>query len=343
MKDGRRRFRPLRVEAPLRADLAGGTLDIWPLGLLHPGAVTVAVALSLRARAELSPSPDPSRHRIRSADLGLAAERPVGVRGRASRGRLALYTRLVALLDPGRGTEIVMRSPVRAGSGLGTSSALGIALAAGLSALSGRRRPPGRLVGLVRDVEAEILGIPTGTQDHWAACRGGIVLLEHGPDGPRVSRTSGAQLAALSDRLLLIDTGRGRSSGPSNWDMFRRRLDGHPAAVRALAAVTRAARRAAEALAAGDWRALGRAMSADLFARAEWSPLVLPRRAEAILTAARRAGAWGARMCGAGGGGFGVALAPPERRRRVADAVAAAGGAVVPARGSARGLRIEAV
>ena len=43
------------VRAPLRADLAGGTLDIWPLGLLDEGGATVAAALTLRAEARCGP------------------------------------------------------------------------------------------------------------------------------------------------------------------------------------------------------------------------------------------------------------------------------------------------
>jgi len=54
-------MRPVRVisSAPTRLDLAGGTLDIWPLYLFHPGAVTLNLATTLRAHCTLSPSPDP--------------------------------------------------------------------------------------------------------------------------------------------------------------------------------------------------------------------------------------------------------------------------------------------
>ncbi|UCF67619.1 MAG: hypothetical protein JSV80_17970, partial [Acidobacteriota bacterium] len=181
--------------------------------------------------------------------------------------------------------------------------------------------------------------------DHWAACRGGLICLEHTPRGPVLRPMPQGVLQALGETLLVIDTGHARSSAPSNWDLFRRRIAGEPGAVSALADVARAGRRGAEALAVGDWRRLGRAMSADLEARARWSSLVLPSRSAALLAAARRAGAWGGRVCGAGGGGFAVVLAPPQRRRRVADAVAAASGGaaggLVETRPDPRGLTVR--
>lgn len=354
----------ITARAPVRADLAGGTLDIWPLGLLHPGAVTVAVAVSLFAQVRVAPASRRGALLLRSLDLG--SERRIDAPWPALRpSRLELLERLGRLLAPG-GAVIESRSPVGAGSGLGTSSALGIAAAAALTRLSanragrqettvsgrGRRkgqdgpRPGGgrldreKLIRLVRDTEAQILGIPTGTQDHRAAWVGGALVIEHQPGGGRVHRLGRGPFALLSRSLLLVDSGRSRSSGPSNWDMIRRRLDGDAVARRALARVAAAGRRAAEALATGDGPRLGRAMTADLEARKAWSPLVVTPEFEEIFRAARRAGAWGFKVCGAGGGGYGAVLAPPEHREPVVAALEEAGAVVSPARPAARGLRI---
>ena len=58
------------VHAPLRADLAGGTLDIWPLGLLDEGGATVAAALTLRAKAWAGPPARAGHWTLRADDLG---------------------------------------------------------------------------------------------------------------------------------------------------------------------------------------------------------------------------------------------------------------------------------
>jgi D-glycero-alpha-D-manno-heptose-7-phosphate kinase len=330
----------LVARAPVRADLAGGTLDLWPLGLLEPGGATVAVAVSLEVEVSVGPGPRPGVARLVSRDLELRLDRRLDAPS-PRRGPLELLERLARELAPPAGVELVSRSPVRAGSGLGTSSALGIAAAAALLRARGERPRRERLVALVRDVEAQVLGIPTGTQDHEAAARGGVVVMEHAAGGARVERWAGGLLRALAERLLLVDSGAARSSGPSNWDMFRRRIDGDEAARRAFARVARAGARARDALVAEDWRALGRAMRADLAARREWSPLVLTPALEQVFAAAAGAGAQGARVCGAGGGGYAVVLAPPGRRGRVAAAIAEAGGRPVAARPVARGLAVR--
>jgi D-glycero-alpha-D-manno-heptose-7-phosphate kinase len=218
---------------------------------------------------------------------------------------------------------------------------LGVAAAAALALLQGGRPRRDAIVPLVRDLEARELGIPTGTQDHEAAWRGGVVFLEHRPGGVRLTRVGGALLSALGERLLLVDSGAARSSGPSNWDMFRRRVEGESGAVRALERVARSGREAALALTGQDWRRLGRAMTADLEARREWSPLVVTPALADIFAAARRAGALGYKVCGAGGGGFAAILCDSRRREVIADAVREAGGAPAQARPTALGLRVS--
>lgn len=329
----------VRASAPVRADLAGGTLDLWPLGLFHPGSSTVAVAVDLRVEITVGPG-RAGEVALTSHDLGRTVRLAAGDT-RPPQGPLGLFGRIVQAVAPGTPLSLASRSPVRAGSGLGTSSALGVTAAAAVARATGGRPQVGQVVPLIRDIEAQVLGIPTGTQDHEAAWRGGLVTLQHHPSGARVSRTIGPVLDALAERLILVDSGEGRSSGPSNWDMFRRRIEGDAEAVRALGRVAKAGTRAAGALGAGDWRALGRAMREDLEARAGWSPLVLTPALEAIFAAAKDGGALGWKVCGAGGGGFAVVLAAPERGQRVRDRIRAAGGLPVEAGPTARGLTVR--
>src|SRR5512136_1849932 len=55
------------AHAPCRVDLAGGTLDLWPLYLFHPGAVTVNFALSIFTSCKITPTPGKTI-RLRSID-----------------------------------------------------------------------------------------------------------------------------------------------------------------------------------------------------------------------------------------------------------------------------------
>ncbi|KAB2963438.1 MAG: GHMP kinase, partial [Thermoanaerobaculia bacterium] len=116
----------IRVTTRCRVDLAGGTLDIWPIGLLHPGAQTVNVAIDLPVRVELS-----------------ARAQGYLVRQDGERHEAALVADLAR--DPGSALvglalealdapfcEIVLESASPRGAGLGASSALAVALLAAL-------------------------------------------------------------------------------------------------------------------------------------------------------------------------------------------------------------------
>lgn len=330
----------VQASAPVRADLAGGTLDIWPLGCLVEKGATVAVALTLRTEAWVGAPTTPGRLTTRSLDLGRTRRSDVCT-GRASRGPLELLERIARRLAPSVALDLTSRSPVRAGSGLGTSSALGIAAAAALARAAGLRLARARLVALVRDVEAQILGIPTGTQDHEAALRGGLVVMRHASGGGEIVRAGAATLRALDERLIVVDSGVARSSGPSNWDMFRRAIERDDEALRALRAVARAGRGAAESLENGAWKMLGSAMRADLEARRAWSSHVVTPELERLFDAARRGGALGWKVCGAGGGGYAIVLAEPDRRARVEASIEEAGFSIArDARPAPAGLRV---
>lgn len=326
--------------APLRVDLAGGTLDLWPLGLLHAGGVTVATAVTLRVSAEVGAPPAKGAALVRSRDQGREERfRLAGARGRP--GPLNLLRRVVIEVAPPEGLTLTSFSPIPAGSGLGASSALGVAAAAAALRWRGVTPLRDRVIPLVRDLEAQVLGIPTGTQDHEAAWRGGLVFLEHRPGGPRVSREAGGRLRALGERLVLVDSGQARSSGPSNWDMFRRRIAAEEDALRALTRVAKAGAKAADALLRCDWRTLGRAMREDLEARQDWSPLVLTEGLIGVFAAAESAGALGFKVCGAGGGGFAVVLVAPDARKRLVQSLGEAGARVVDAGPTGVGLRFS--
>ena len=86
----------IETSAPTRIDLAGGTIDIWPLYLFHPGAQTLNAAISLRARARIESRSD-NRIVIRSEDTGVTVEAPTG-RSCATDRELRLLSLLVPLL-----------------------------------------------------------------------------------------------------------------------------------------------------------------------------------------------------------------------------------------------------
>jgi D-glycero-alpha-D-manno-heptose-7-phosphate kinase len=97
----------------------------------------------------------------------------------------------------------------------------------------------------------------------------------------------------------------------------------------------------AASLDAGDLARVGAAMTAEWRARRELSAVVSTPQIERILDAARAAGAWGGKVCGAGGGGCVAILAPPTARAAVAGALAALRHPVLECRPTATGMRLS--
>jgi hypothetical protein len=148
------------ASAPSRIDLAGGTLDIWPLSqLLHP-AVTVNVAIELRAIATIS-SRAGRRVEIVSRDRKRRATRRLPLGPADLHGPLALPLRLLSGFAPRRGLHIVCEATAPAGAGLGGSSTLGVALGAALNRHTAAGLGKRGLLRRVMNLETIELGVPT--------------------------------------------------------------------------------------------------------------------------------------------------------------------------------------
>jgi D-glycero-alpha-D-manno-heptose-7-phosphate kinase len=313
----------VRVSTPCRADLAGGTLDIWPLGVLHPGAVTVNLAIPVRVELEI--------------DLNGVAGEMLHALGEGPPRRLTMEDSVSDLsaavafsLVPGGGVRAAVRSQAAIGSGLGGSSAYAVALARGVLLAAGRRLADEALVRLLCDLEARVLGAPTGAQDHWAAVRGGVLALHLDAGGNRVEKLE-VPLGWISERMTVFDTGITHHSGMVNWQVVRRRLDGDAAAAGGLEAIADAARRCRRSLLDLETEAVGEAIADEWSARRALAPEVSPPDLESLVRTARAAGAMAAKACGAGGGGSLVMWHHPGARQDIVAALcdAAPGGATV--------------
>jgi D-glycero-alpha-D-manno-heptose-7-phosphate kinase len=303
--------------APARIDLAGGTLDLWPLYVLHPGSVTVNVAIDLRARCRVG-----VRERgFRVTVPGLGYERVVNKASELlADPRAALAGALLEGLAITEPRDIELSSDVPYGSGLGGSSALTVAMAAALSASVGRDFGGPGEVELVRDVETRVLGKPAGVQDYYPPLSGGLHNLRFFPGRIEAERRD-LDLSEWLRHLTLYDTGVSHSSGMNNWEIFRSRLEGDLGVAARLDDVGAAAREMSGAAEVEDFRAMGAALKREWEARRRLAPVVSSPRIEDVVGRALDAGAWGAKACGAGGGGCVVVLSDPSRTPAVREAL----------------------
>jgi len=305
------------ASAPARIDLAGGTLDLWPIHVLHPGSVTVNLAIDLRARARVRGGS--SGFRVTVPDLGYErnAARPADL---LSDPRGALAGALLEAFGVARPLHIELSTAVPFGSGLGGSSALTVALAAAIAAASDIRfTEPGR-VAFVRDVETRVLGKPAGTQDYYPPLEGGLHRLEFETGDVRPRRRE-VDPARWLRHLTVYDTGAAHSSGMNNWEIFRARMEGDHTVAGHLDSVRDAALEMSEAVEAEDFRAMGAALGREWAARRRLAPVVSSPGIEAAISAAVAAGAWAGKACGAGGGGCVVILSPESRTAAVREAL----------------------
>jgi D-glycero-alpha-D-manno-heptose-7-phosphate kinase len=305
------------ASAPARIDLAGGTLDLWPLHVLHPGSVTINVAIDLCARCRVRPAA--SGFRVTVPDLGYerVVDKPAEL---LADPRGALAGAVLEALEIREPREIELSSDVPFGSGLGGSSALTVAMAAALAASVDRKfEGPGR-VDFVRDVETRVLGKPAGTQDYYPPLSGGMHTLEWSTGGVSIRRRD-VDPGVWLKHLTLFDTRSVHSSGMNNWEIFRARLEGDHQVAARLEEVRAAAREMAAAVEKADFRAMGAALGREWEARRKLAPVVSSPALEEAIARAEAAGAWSGKACGAGGGGCLVILSPAERTPAVRDAL----------------------
>lgn len=325
------------VRAPVRADLAGGTLDLWPLYLFHPGSRTVNVAISFYAETEVSQTGEPGID-IHLTDANYR-KRYASMKEFAADPKAALVYRFAEHFHVD-GIKIVTRTDAPRGSGLGGSSALSITMARALSEYTGAPVDGEALIHLVRDIETRLLGVPAGIQDYYPPVFGGLASLHLEPGAP-VRQPIALSMPDLASHMLLHYTGVAHFSGTNNWEMYKQQIDGSERVRRGLGKIATSATAMEHALQSANYEAAGAALVDEWEHRKELIDGISTPEIEAAITAAREAGAWGGKVCGAGGGGSIVFLFPPDRRDAIVRALSGVAGQVLDAEPVAHGINVE--
>jgi len=302
--------------APTRVDLAGGTIDIWPLYLFHERAVTVNFAVNVATRCRIVPRHD-GRILLRSADTGESAEFE-GLAPLRTTSALKLLSRLIYHFQPDSGLEMETESAAPPGSGLGGSSALNIAICSALNRLIGGKHNLEDLLQIARNVEAQVIAVPTGEQDYYPATYGGLQAMHFSPGGVRREEIH-ADLDRLSERLILVYSGVQRNSGINNWDVMKRHIDGDPVVFRAFEGIISATNRLLNALRCGNFDEIDSCLAEEWANRKLLSSGIATREIEEIVSLAVSFGARSAKVCGAGGGGCVILSVPDGRRKEIQE------------------------
>lgn len=318
----------IESSAPTRVDLAGGTIDIWPLYLFHPGATTVNFATSLRANCRIE-TRDDGRIVLESRDRKMAFETTLeAIEDLIREERLELISKLVHFFKPNMGFHLIANSLAPAGAGMGGSSALAIACIGALNRLTGDRYDPKKFITIAANVETTVIRVPAGFQDYYSAQYGATSAIHFDADG--ITREylpfDGKK---FESRIVICYTGEPRLSGTNNWDIFKRHIDGDPELFGLFDGIRDSAARMRQALLAGDWELVRDVMKAAYPNRKRLAPGVTTPQMEHLVEKALANGAEAAKVCGAGGGGCIAFLCAEGRKADVEKALAAEEGAEV--------------
>jgi len=318
----------IESSAPPRVDLEGGTIDIWPLYLFHPGATTVNFALSLQARCRIETNDD-GRIVLESRDRKVSFETHLSaLEDLLQEERLELVSKLVHFFKPTTGFHLVAQANVPAGAGLGGSSALAIACIGALNRLVGNRYDERKFVTIAANVESTVIKVPAGFQDYYPPLFGGALCVHFNADGIRKEKLD-INTEELEKRIAICYTGEPRLSGINNWEIYKRHIDGDPELFELFDAIRDSARNLRDALVADDWDRVSDVMKKAYPVRKRLAPTITTPQMDMLVEKALANGAEAAKVCGAGGGGCIAFLCKSGRRADVEAALAAEEGVEV--------------
>jgi D-glycero-alpha-D-manno-heptose-7-phosphate kinase len=328
--------RPTRAEAaaPVRLDLAGGWTDVPPFSA-REGGLVVTAAIQLFAHAVIEPGGD-ALHLI-SEDLGERLDLPA-VAALGVGDRLPLHRAGLRMLPVGLGT-LLTRCGAPAGSGLGSSGALDVALVAALTRARGESRDAHEVARLACRLEAVEAGIAGGRQDQYSAALGGFHrLVFHDPDVDVEPLTlDPAFLNELERCTVLCYTGASRFSGATITRVMTAYERGDQRVTSALLSLLESAYAMVEALRAGDLARTGEVLRRNWAAQQALDPGMCTPEMATLARAMDAAGVLGGKAAGSGAGGsMFFVTRDPERAREVARA---AGVELLPLRWAREGVR----
>ncbi len=310
----------IRAKAPLRISFAGGGTDVPPYPETYGGCVLNATIDSY-AWGSLRPRQD-KRISIESADLDLQVEFAVGdalhMDGNLDLAKAALM-RLEAVNSTG--FDIFLQSDAPPGSGLGSSSALVVALVGLVRELRATPLSNYEVAEIAYLIERKDLQITGGLQDQYAASFGGFNFMEFGKDHVVVNplRVHSATINELEHNLLLCFTGKTRRSDHIIDDQTSRLLSEQRETLEGLQSQKELAVAMKNALLTNRLSQFGDLLDSAWQAKKQMSDRISNPQIDELYEAARKNGALGGKITGAGGGGYMMFYCEFERKHKVAE------------------------
>ena len=309
----------IRAKAPLRISFAGGGTDVPPFPE-QEGGLVINATINKYAYGTLHPRRD-SKIKIDSLDFGLSIKYNIDQK-MAYNGKLDLVKAAIHKMEgfKSNGFSLLLHSDAPPGSGLGSSSAMMVALVGLLKEFKNIPMTEYEIADLAYDIERNELAIKGGFQDQYASTFGGFNFIEFYGDRSIVNplKVSKDIVNELEHNLLLGYTGRTRLSDNIIDDQIRRYTQKNEQALIGLRKQKALAVDMKNALLQGKLHDFGALLHHAWEFKKKMSDRITNPFLDEIYEAARKKGALGGKITGAGGGGYMLFYCSFENKHKVA-------------------------
>lgn len=322
-----------RSKAPLRIGLAGGGTDVSPYSDVYGGAILNAT-ISLSANANIEPLNESTiiieaLDRKEKQQFDFAEQLPIDGTLDLLKGVYNRIQKEYGLIKTGFRLSSYVDAP--AGSGLGTSSTLVVAILG--SFVEMLKLPLGDydIAHLAYSIEREDLQLAGGKQDQYAATFGGVNFMEFYADDKVIVnplRIRPEYMHELENNLVLYFTATSRESAAIIKEQVKNVNEKNEKSIEAMHQLKEQSRMMKEALLKGKLDEFGAILDFGFQQKRRMAHNISNNSIEQIYDAAKKAGATGGKISGAGGGGFMIFYCPGNTRYAVVETLNSFGGEV---------------
>lgn len=321
----------IRARAPLRLGLAGGGTDLSPYCDLHGGAI-LNLTIDRYAFASILPNPEgkivfcaDDIKQFETFDLDAALD------GAALSIHRGVYERMIRDFNGGRRIAMTVKTTVDApaGSGLGSSSALVVALVDAFREILNAPLGLYDVAHLAFEIERIDLALAGGRQDQYAATFGGLNFIEFLPNDRVIVnplRLHRGVRNEFESSLVICFSGRSRKSADIIEKQTTGLVGGSARTIDAMHCLKADAQSMKKSLLGGDLRATATILNKSWVSKQATAQGISNDRIDDFMATAFEAGALGGKISGAGGGGFMFFIVDPEHRYGLIEALNANGG-----------------
>lgn len=316
----------IETRSPTRVDLAGGTLDMWPLHNFVGSAKTINLAIDIWTYAKLTKATDP-QVTIESLDYNKnwtfkstqdflhTVDPQISLFQNTVKPFFDLYPLIFK-----QGFHLTTKSESPIGGGLGGSSSLVISMLKTFSQHSGHQfKDVHDMVYWAHNIEACVLNTPTGTQDYYPAATGGLCFIDYKISGITQSVVSPVN-TPFAENFLLVNTGKSHHSGLNNFEVLKSAVQKDSKVLSALNDIKLISDDLFEVIKNKSWQDIPPLFRREFQSRIQLTPAFSSPEIEKLADISLKNGAEAVKICGAGGGGCVLVWVDPKNRQKVIEA-----------------------